>query len=216
MISIVSAYYGNEEMTKAFLDNLQEKCKFQDVEMILVNSGSKVIEHPFITKRVDLSENISFSNSFNAGLKLVSGDYVVIIGNDGFPTSSTWLQELKGTIDSGAMIAAPVWDRPNFESYKHLVLKETEYWAEMQMVPAVCWMLKKESIDEIGLFDERFVPGCYEDDDYCYRVHLSGGKIIVNKTCRIKHLLSQTVGKMDVNSIMQKNYIRYKEKWGYA
>jgi GT2 family glycosyltransferase len=156
MISIISAYYGNEEMTRDFLDNLQDKCMFQDVEMILVNAGSNPIEHSFVTKRIDLKHNISFSNSFNAGLREASGQYIVIIGNDGFPTDSLWLQNLKEVLDirKDVMIVAPTWDKPDFEAYKHLVLLEGSTWAIMKMIPAVCWMLRREDMLRLCYYEE--------------------------------------------------------------
>lgn len=216
MISIISAYYGNEGMTIDFLDNLQEKCRFQDVEMILVNAASKSIDHPFITKRIDLKENKSFSNSFNAGLREATGQYIVIIGNDGFPTDSNWLRNLQEVLDirKDVMIVAPVWDKPDFSMYKNLVTLEGEKFAFMKMVPAVCWMLRREDYIRIGEFDERFIPGCYEDDDYCKRVTDLGGKIYVNKNVKIRHLLSQTISKFDYQGAMRDNGIKYRAKYG--
>lgn len=216
MISIISAYYGNEKMTMDFLDNLQEKCRFQDVEMILVNAGSKPIDHPFITKRIDLEHNISFSNSFNAGLREASGQYIVIIGNDGFPTDSNWLRNLQEVLDirKDVMIVAPTWDKPDFEVYKHLVLLESDKWAIMKMIPAVCWMLRREDYIKIGDLDERFLVGCYEDNDYCKRVTDLGGRIYVNKEVKIKHLLSQTISKLDYSGAMRENSIKFKAKYG--
>lgn len=215
MISIVSAYYGNENMTKDFLDNLQDKCRFQDVEMIVVNAESKPIEHPFITKRIDLKKNISFSNSFNAGLREASGQYIVIIGNDGFPTDSNWLRNLQEVLDmrKDVMIVAPVWDKPDFSVYKDLVLMEGDRFAIMKMIPAVCWMMRREDYILIGEFDERYLIGCYEDNDYCWRVTQLGGKVYVNKEVKIKHLLSQTISKMDYSGAMRENSIKYKAKW---
>ena len=216
MISIVSAYYGNEDMTVEFLDNLQDKCKGYDIEMILVNSASKQINHPFVDKYVYLPINMSFSNSMNAGLKEATGKYIIIIGNDGFPVSNNWIEELISTFDkfSDAMIVTPIWDRPNFSAYKHLVIYDSITYAEMKMIPAVCWMLKKEDMDKVGLFDERFLIGCYEDDDYCKRVHNIGGKVYVNKGVKLRHLLSQTIGKLDYPGAMKANAERFRIKWG--
>jgi GT2 family glycosyltransferase len=216
MISIISAYYGNEEMTIDFLNNLQKKCGFQDVEMILVNAGSKKIDHPFITKRIDLKENKSFSNSFNAGIREAIGQYIVIIGNDGFPTTSDWLHNLQEVLDirKDVMIVAPQWDNPDFSVYHKLVELEGEHFAFMKMVPAVCWMLRREDVLKIGEFDEQFLIGCYEDDDYCKRVKAIGGRIYVNKEVKLRHLLSQTISKMDYSGAMRDNGARFIAKYG--
>ena len=213
MISIVSAYYKNEEMTIEFLDNLEKNCKDYNIEMILVNAGSIPIEHSFVTKRIDLEKNISFSNSMNSGLKEVTGDYVVIIGNDGFPKSPDWLNELLKYLDEDIWITAPVFDNPGFQSYNVYLLEENEDVALMHMYPAVLWCLKKETLDLVGLFDERFLIGCYEDNDYVERVHRLGGKILVNKKIKIHHKLSQTLnllGSQEINNNRIKFFEKYK------
>jgi GT2 family glycosyltransferase len=62
-------------------------------------------------------------------------------------------------------------------------------------------------------FDERFIIGCYEDNDYCKRVEDLGGKVYVNKEVKIRHLLSQTISKLDYDGVMKENKIKFKEKY---
>ena len=209
MLSIVSAYYNKEDMTREFLDNLQKvtpKC-----EMILTNAGSQPIEHPFITKRVDLEENRSFSNSMNAGLKESTGDYVCVINNDAFP-SEGWLDNLVALAErTGAWIVSPLNSQTNLASYSHL--QQFDGYFECDMFPAVCWLIKRECLDKVGLFDEQFALGCYEDNDYCRRVLEAGGKIVVDTRTNITHLVSQTISQFDIQQMMHSNYQRYINKW---
>ena len=37
-----------------------------------------------------------------------------------------------------------------------------------------CLLIRREVIDAIGLLDERFGLGCFEDDDYCLRAMQAG------------------------------------------
>lgn len=208
-LSIVSAYYNKEDMTRDFLDNLQ-KVSPPDVEMILTNAGSQPIDHPFVTKRVDLDHNESFSNSMNAALKVATGDYVCLLGNDVFP-SEGWLEKLvKLAEDTGAFITSPVNDKTPLHMMQG---KQFDTYFETDMFPAVCWLLSRECLDSIGLFDERFLGGCYEDNDYARRVKDAGGKIVVDKTTSVGHLLSQTIAQFDIGALMQQNYDRYHQKW---
>jgi GT2 family glycosyltransferase len=210
MISIVSAYYKKEDMTRDFLDNLQ-KFLPSDVEVILVNAGSIPIEHSVVTKRIDLSENRSFSNSMNAGLREAKGDFVCVIGNDVFPGEG-WLETLVELARATkAMITAPLNDKTMMETVVHE--KQTENYYEPTFFPAVCWLLSRECIDKVGLFDEQFVIGTYEDNDYCRRVEKVGGKIVVSKYITVDHLLSQTMNQFDVQKAMHDNYDRFVKKW---
>jgi len=213
-ISIVTAYYNQEDMTKTFLDNLMLTTDLEDVEVILVNAASKPIEHKIVTKRIDLEKNESFSNSMNAGIKETKGDYVLIIGNDVFPRTKGWLNDLyKHAEIHNSAITCPTHDNPPFKAYESLVVKEHKTYYEMNMYPAVCWLIKREVIDKIGLFDEQFTVGCYEDNDYVLRVLRRGGKIVVVKDIKVKHLLSQTLKQFNITKAMEDNRKRYHEKW---
>ncbi len=210
MISIVSAYYKKEDMTRDFLDNLQKTVP-EGVEVLLTNAGSTPIDHPIVTERIDLPENKSFSNSMNAGLRRAKGDFICVIGNDVFPNEG-WLEKLvelaKGT---NAMITAPLNDQTIMGQYS--TTKQTDDYYEPDFFPAVCWLLSRECLDKVGLFDEQFVIGTYEDNDYCRRVEKEGGKIVVSKHTIVRHLLSQTMNQFDVQKAMHDNYDRFVKKW---
>lgn len=210
MISIVSAYYKKEDMTREFLDNLQ-KVTPEDVEVLLTNAGSTPIDHPFVAERIDLPENKSFSNSMNAGLGRAKGDFIVVIGNDVFP-SEGWLTGLQELAErTGAMITAPLNDQTLIQQYN--TTKQNEDYYEPDFFPAVLWMLSRECLDKVGLFDEQFLLGTYEDNDYCRRVEKAGGKVVVSKHITVRHLLSQTMNQFDVQKAMHDNYDRFVKKW---
>lgn len=212
--SIVTAYYKNEELTIEFLDNLVGKIGAED-EVILVNAGSGAVDHYVVSTRIDLEKNESFSNSMNAGIKAAKGDFVVVIGNDGFPTNKNWLDELIKTQQvTGASIVVPTPTKPNVSAYDRLLVGSVEGFPEYKMFPAICYLLPRSTIESVGYFDERFLGGCYEDDDYCLRVRNSGGVIVRHPAVFVRHLLSQTVKLLDGNKLMRENYKRFKEKWG--
>lgn len=216
-VSIVTAYYKNEAMTKDWLENIRDKVDPDD-EVIVVNAGSDLIDvsvygHNFI--RVDLPMNRSFSNSMNAGLKEARGDYFCIIGNDGFPVDHNWLDKLiEAQARTGADIVSPEPTNPKLNTYNSKIIKRTkEYWY-YSMFPAICWFMPRYVVDSIGYFDEQFLIGCYEDDDYCRRVRNKGGDIIVVPGVMVRHLLSQTVGQhFNLGQIMSQNRKRYEDKW---
>ena len=215
-ISIVSAYYKQEEMTKEFLDNLQEKCVDYDIEMILVNGASEPIEHSFITKRVDLEENVGFSYNMNQGLKEATGQFIVIMGNDGFPTTPNWLEELLVVQEhTMAGIVSPQIDNPDFTHHKmHVVEEEPDMkLSYVKFYPAVCWLLTRASFNAIGFFDERFGIGTYEDNDYILRCLRKGLPVVVSHRYIFNHRCSQTFSMFDANKIMSDNRIIFNNKW---
>jgi GT2 family glycosyltransferase len=211
-------------MTKEFLDNLQDKLVYDGVEakLFLTCSESTQIEHPAIFELSVLDKNESFSKSMNLSLskaKLYSlqyekFDYYCIIGNDGFPQQKDWLKKLvDGQKETGCAIMCPNNDKPGLHMFKHHFINENDMYVHVKMFPAICWLIPKEIITRVGYFDERFIPGCYEDDDYARRVRNAGGTIYVRRDVMITHRLSQTLGKMGAREAMSKNHQRYKEKW---
>lgn len=82
-----------------------------------------------------------------------------------------------------------------------------------------CFMLKKETIDKVGYFDEKFFPAYFEDNDYHYRINLAGLKAIQTNQAIHYHFKSQTIKNNDdifqfSNSQYLKNQKYYCDKWG--
>ncbi len=213
--SIITAYYKNEELTKEFLDNLKGRLPVNR-EVIVVNAGSEPIYHELITTRIDLSENKGFSNSMNKGIQQATGDILCIIGNDVFPESPVWLEELGvSMLNTNATLICPDNTNPGLKAYKHVILNEYgDRYTEVKMFPAICYVIRREDFLRIGYFDERFLVGTYEDDDFCRRLKLMNGKIMVDKFVVVKHLLSKTMNLFNVGEVMSKNMDLYLKKWG--
>lgn len=71
-------------------------------------------------------------------------------------------------------------------------------------------------VDSIGLLDERFYPGSYEDDDYCVRTKMAGFRMMVIRGCYVHHFGSGSFSKLDMPdriNISNVNRTRFEEKW---
>jgi len=69
-------------------------------------------------------------------------------------------------------------------------IAETDYSA------GVCFLIRRATIDSIGLLDSEFF--CYfEETDYCFRARKAGIKSIYVPKARIWHKVSQDIGKVD-------------------
>ncbi len=182
--SIITAYVNEVELTKRFLVNIEDKLP-ENSEVILINSGNKnKIKHVFdkqTFRRIDMNKNNSFSHSMNKGIKAAKGEYIIIIGNDSFPTDDNWVTKLEDCFDNkNCMIATCNNSNPGKKTLRDKVYKVKDNFEFYYYFPAICWMLSKKTIEKIGLFDENFKIGGYEDNDYCTRVAIGGGEIILN------------------------------------
>lgn len=85
-----------------------------------------------------------------------------------------------------------------------------------------CVLIRKDIVEKVGLLDETFFPGGYEDDDYCIRLKKNG---ITPKLCRdvfIHHWGSESFGQLQYsyfkeNANKNRSYLENKHhmKWSY-
>lgn len=216
-VSIVAGYQSQVAMTFEFLDNLRAVCASErEREMILVNAGCPTkLEHPYITKRIDLPENISFSHTMNTGIRASKGDFVIVMNNDCFPTHG-WIDKLvRYQQQTGAFITSPEVSSPSLSCVGHCITdNENGDYAVVNFYPAVCWMLTRECIDKVGLFDEQFVPTFFEDNDYARRVQDAGGKfIVVRKVAALHRRSVENSANLNMSEAYAANESRYKRKW---
>ena len=215
--SIVSAYVNQLDMTRVFLNNLSGKIP-EDTEVIMVNAGNKekirIDTNTYDYKRIDLKENHSFSNSMNAGIKVATGDYVVVMGNDGFPQTEDWLQKMEEVFKlyKDTYIATCNTDNPGKKFMAPYFIAKYGLFEEYNFVPAICWMVSRECIDTVGFLDEKFKIGNYEDNDYAIRVRKIGKRIILRDDVTITHLCSSE--SKDLTSketnVFNQNYLKTK------
>jgi glycosyltransferase involved in cell wall biosynthesis len=108
-------------------------------------------------------------------------------------------------------------------------MDEMHQWAEdymsqqpddyraVNMLGFFCLMTKREVIDKVGLFDENYGVGMFEDDDYCRRVKEAGYELGYTKRVFIHHEGSASFGQLssrEYDAIWKKNKAYFESKWG--
>lgn len=90
------------------------------------------------------------------------------------------------------------------------------YVVESELVTFFATIFKREVIEKIGLLDEQFYPGSYEDDDYCVRILNDGFHITIARDCFLHHFGSGSFAKLNMNdrkNIGNINRERFEKKW---
>ena len=82
---------------------------------------------------------------------------------------------------------------------------------EVSRLVGFCLLIKREVIDAIGLLDEQFGIGCFEDDDYCLRAIAAGFRAVIAGDAFIHHHGGRTfVGTgVDCGAILRENERRF-------
>jgi GT2 family glycosyltransferase len=80
-----------------------------------------------------------------------------------------------------------------------------------------CIALSRRVLDKVGLLDEQFSVGMFEDDDYALRVKKAGFKILCAEDVFIHHFGGASFGKLqsaEYERIFKENKKKYELKWG--
>jgi len=178
---------------------------------------------------VSLPHNRGFPAACNAGLKIASGDNIVILNND-VQVRPHWLGNLLKCLHSSDDIGI-VGPLTNYVSgsqrvdYKSIDenssffnLSNPQKWRQTERLVGFCLAMKREVPERIGLFDERFSPGHYEDDDYCYRARIAGYRLMIAGDTFVYHEGGKSFDRKEkeaLASLIETNRNAFIAKWGF-
>ena len=156
-----------------------------------------------------------FPESMNYGLLAASGKYIVWLNNDVIVTPG-WLDKLSWAIDHGAQItgvgrvglAGPVsnsvggrqvhpdakYDIAGLVAFAQVHEKENHRQVFLAgFLSGFCLMITRQVLQDVGLLDERYNPGGFEDNDYLLTAEALGWRGVIAADTFIHHYGSRTI-----------------------
>lgn len=203
-----------------------------DYKMVFINNNSNDGTKEYlgeISKNksvyvINNSRNMGVAASWNFGVKEAKKrwglDYFAICNNDILINKHTIArmgEALAGkdvVLTSATDVAAQMRGPQDFG------------WAlpgkEVRLTPAPefsCFMVKTETIEKIGEFDEGFYPAYFEDNDYHYRIRMAGKLALKTNQALYYHFGSATIKEgEEIRRLSNMNYLAnkayYESKWG--
>ena len=87
--------------------------------------------------------------------------------------------------------------------------------SEVNTLIGFCLCLKTSVLKNVGLLDEQFGIGCWEDNDYSLAIRIAGYKLAIVLESFIYHYGSQTIRNFDIKNLMIDNKYKFinKYKW---
>jgi GT2 family glycosyltransferase/glycosyltransferase involved in cell wall biosynthesis len=241
-ISIVLITYNNLEYTKSCVESIFSYSRYPNLQLIVVDNHSQdgTIEYlrELQSRKSNVQvifnqENKGFAGGNNVGLKVADGEYIVFLNNDTVVTPD-WLYVLMSILQKNPRlgmigpVSNAVWNVQKIQTtYQTMV--EMHQWAEdytsqqpddyraVNMLGFFCLMTKREVFEEVGLLDENYKIGFFEDDDYCRRVMKAGYEIGYTKKVFIHHSGSASFNRLEsreYEEIWSKNKMYFEKKWG--
>jgi GT2 family glycosyltransferase len=223
--SVVIPTFNKWSFTRRCLDSLILHTDLSTTEIIVVDNGSSdetvsAIRSDYLMhiRLITNSSNLGFAKASNQGARSARGRYVIFLNND-TETHSSWLELLLKPFHSdekiGAVGAKLLFPDRTIQHAGVAVTKhaftpfsanhvhyrqpcdvdgdETKYF---DVVTAACLAVRRDCIDEVGLFNEDFVNG-YEDIDLCLRIRSYNWLIAYTPRTRVVHYESVSEGRHD-------------------
>ena len=228
MFSIIIPVLDQLEITLKCIESIEDHT--EDYEIIIVDNGSspRWIDNEFINIRNEA--NLGFPVAVNQGIEAANGDVVVILNNDVIVTPH-WLEKLQWHLSHGLDIVGPCTNsisgpqqvlisQYNNEQELNTAAMAFQLKNAFQSVPFhrlvfFCVAIKREVIDKVGLLDEVYTPGNYEDDDYCMRAIDAGFKLGIARDVYVHHFGSVThkALNLDYQELVTRNHKIFDAKW---
>jgi len=241
--SIIIPTYNNLENLKPCLESVIETSIDPEIVVVdngSFDGTSAYLE--FMHKRyahflniISLDSNKGYAGGVNKGIKEAKGIYLICL-NDDCITTPKWNLYLSEAMEAGGDECARIGiisPRTNYAvDHCRISNEEANYLGDpwglankihhqfnktisiVPWVPGVAMMIRRELIEKIDGFDERYFPGGFEDNDFCARAWHAGYRTAVAEGVFIVHKGSVTFKRFypEMN-IGLKNLGIYLEKW---
>jgi len=189
--------------------------------LIIIDNGNDLQEKEYLDKLAENNktlvtlirntQNLGFIKATNQGLTASSADYACLLNND-TRVEDGWLEELINIAENNPRIGIVT---PRSSSTKEKPSKGQ--WVEIGFATGFCMLVKREVIQKIGLLDEAYGMGYWEDTDYCQRAKNAGYVCALAKAACVYHHTHKTFGlfnKRLTKELFEKNREYFYSKWG--
>jgi len=235
LTSIVIVTFNQLAYTRMCLESIRFLTD-EPYELIIVDNAStdgtvEYLRSCSDVKLIENAENRGFPSAANQGMLASRGQQVLFLNNDIIATTG-WLKRLLSALHSDPRVGL-VGPCSNYVSgpqqvepaYHDLACLDGWAWEhgkqknghceEVDRLVGFCLLVRREVLDTIGLFDERFGIGNFEDDDLCHRAIAAGWRAVIARDAYIHHFGHRSFAGagVDLRALLERNQRLYNEKW---
>jgi GT2 family glycosyltransferase len=168
---VIPTYNHCEKYLKPCIDSIIKHSNMQDVELIISANGCVDNTKAYLNYLSTTIPNLhvvwsdtplGFAKATNNGIRVASGDKIVLLNNDTVILNHHWLEKLNTAGDISA-----VWTQ-----YSHITKRRFAVF--------FCVMIDPKVFQTVGLLNEEYDTGGCEDIEFCYLAQEAGFKIAAN------------------------------------
>jgi GT2 family glycosyltransferase/glycosyltransferase involved in cell wall biosynthesis len=239
-VSVIIPIHGKLAYTLACLRSLARHGARAPFEVIVVDDASPDESVAVLAQIEGLrllrnAHNLGFIDSCNAGAAAARGDYLLFLNNDTQVTSG-WLDALLECFateaDCGIVGSRLVYPDGRLQEAGCLVFADGSCWNvgrfEQRDLPAYRYrrsvdyvsgaslMIRRQTFDQVGGFDNRYAPAYYEDTDLAFSVRALGLKVYYEPRSLVIHCEGISAGtNLDagMKQYQMRNRSIFVDKW---
>ena len=239
-VSIIIPVYNEFDYTYSCLKSILKNSGDIAYEIVIADDCSTDVtkEIEKIAKNVQLittEQNVGFLLNCNNAAQYAKGKYILFLNND-TQVQENWLEPLVNLIEQdekigmvGSKLVYPdgylqeaggiVWQDAsawNYGNRKSPEDPEYNYVKEVDYISGAAIMIRRNLWEEIGGFDERYVPAYYEDTDLAFEVRRRNYKVLYQPLSVVVHFEGVSNGtdtESGLKQYQQVNYQKFYDKW---
>src|SRR5712692_2233030 len=241
VLAITPVIFWRVKYSEACLFSVRNWSDYPNLEIIVVDNAStdgsrenlRELERQDERVQVILNDtNLGVAGGYNVGLRVARGDYVILLNNDTYVTRG-WVRDLirPMQLDPQIGLTGPLTnDIGNEQRVKiaYDTMQEMQQAArrfvrgrlrrtlEVGNLAFFCAAIRRGVLEEIGLLDEVYGLGYYEDDDYCRRASQANYKLVIADDVFVRHAHSVSFDKLGEKAAeqMARNRVIFEQRWG--
>ena len=242
LASVIVVSFNTLAFTRLCVASILANTEYPNYELILIDNGSsdgsaedlsQLAERYPHLRVIRNPDNRGFGPANNQGLTVARGEILVLLNSDTMVPVG-WLTRLAhhladprlGLIGPAtnrtcneAQIAAPYTTYGEFLRFARTRSADHDgmrHPIRMPMMFCVAW--RRDVLREVGLLDERYETGMFEDEDYALRVTAAGYDVAWAADAYVHHAYHASIGKLlpsgEYVTLFRRNQAKFEEKWG--
>ena len=226
LVEIVIPVFNQLECTQLCLESLRRHTGLR-AGTVVIDNGSTDGTAEYLSTRTDITvisnaRNCGCAAAWNQGVRACRADWVVVLNNDVVLTAG-WLEGLLTAAKTEAWdIVTPAIREGllnyDLESYAREFVESAAGAMRPDVADGVCFMVRRRVFERIGLFDENFRVGVFEDTDFFERARQAGFKLGTTGRSFIHHFGSVTqkcIRQVNLyGPYEEENRQYFRKKWG--
>ncbi len=233
-VSIVIPLYGGESDIRLCLESLQKSADLIQ-EVVVVDNASPdsaaeiASQFDFVTL-IRNDSNLGFARACNQGFEASSGNTILFLNSDTIVPRNALIHlvdclcsyDFVGAVGPHTNCAAsqqqvqPTYTSLNgIEPFSRMWAKLRRPDTETDLLIGFCFAMRRSVCEQVGVFDDQFEIGMFEDNDLSYRLRRAGFKLLISGKGYVHHSGSKSFARQERHpaTIYKENQIRFHEKW---